>query len=422
MRWLWCAIYRVEFELVPPQFTKIGVWKCINQCRQCTPSTRRQATRSSTKGDEGSRERIGRQEELLGNQAAEGMTNEMWWIASIKAPLSFFDDGLDIPSKREKVVVLRVIRSPGLVLADLVEGHHPKSGPVQRLRHRDEVLFTSRESGNEERPSFSVRHSGVHDGPGGVLAPPRLDGCIGGQAHVRWGAHNHVLRTSPTSLFTQAARSRILIREGLVFRDRAEAGRKLAEALSGRVTPDTIVAGLPRGGLPIAREIQRHLGGRLTSLTVRKLGVPGNEEFAFGAIAPGSIQVLDAATIEHLGLTQTDIDRVVQREEGELQRRSALFAHLSPPEYVGRPVVIVDDGIATGATAHAAVLAALAMQAAQVIVATPVAAPESVRALRELGADVVALAVPTYFGSVGAHYEHFPQVTDEEVVSILAGQ
>lgn len=210
--------------------------------------------------------------------------------------------------------------------------------------------------------------------------------------------------------------------EVVVFRDREDAGRQLAAVMVGRVTDDTIVAGLPRGGLPIAREIQRRCGGRLTSLTVRKLGVPGHEEFAFGAIAPGSIRVLDASTIERLGLTPEDIDLVIRREEDELQRRTLLFPHLQPDAYAGHPVVIADDGIATGATAQAAVRAAQAMGATHVTVAVPVASHEAVIALQRVGAEVVVLDIPKSFGAVGAHYESFPQVTDQEVIAILTDQ
>jgi putative phosphoribosyl transferase len=220
----------------------------------------------------------------------------------------------------------------------------------------------------------------------------------------------------------RVAIGRILISEVPVFEDREDAGRQLAAVMDGRVSTDTIVAGLPRGGLPIAREIQRRCGGHLTSLTVRKLGVPGHEEFAFGAIAPGSIQVLDAPTIKRLGLSPHAIDRVIHREEEELHRRNALFPHLQPDQYAGHPVVIVDDGIATGATAQAAVRAASAMGASHVTVAVPVASREAVIALQNLGAEVVVLDIPKHFGAVGAHYNAFPQVSDREVVAILTGQ
>jgi putative phosphoribosyl transferase len=207
-----------------------------------------------------------------------------------------------------------------------------------------------------------------------------------------------------------------------MFRDRRDAGKQLAEILGSRITASTILAGLPRGGLPVAQEIQRHKGGQLTSLMVRKLGVPGHEEYAFGAIGPSSVRVVDANTVRRLGLTDCDIERVIEREERELNRRSQLFAHLSPDEYAGRSVVIVDDGIATGSTAQAAVKAAFAMGAHDVTVAAPVASSEAIHGLRMLGADVVVVDTPPHFGAVGAFYVHFPQVTDQEVITILTGQ
>jgi predicted phosphoribosyltransferase len=207
-----------------------------------------------------------------------------------------------------------------------------------------------------------------------------------------------------------------------MFRDRREAGQQLAALLGSRIDASTIIAGLPRGGLPIAQEVQRRWGGQLTSVLVRKLGVPGHEEFAFGAIAPGTVRVIDPVTVARLGLTPESIEEVVQREEGELVRRSQLFPHLSPREYVGKSVIIVDDGIATGATAQAAVTAVFAMGAHDVTVAAPVASREAVQVLQDLGADVVIVDIPSHFGAVGAFYEEFPQVTDQEVIAILAGQ
>ena len=204
-----------------------------------------------------------------------------------------------------------------------------------------------------------------------------------------------------------------------MFQDRDDAGRQLADAVRGVITPDTLIAALPRGGVPVARHIAQSRGRPFSTILVRKLGVPGNEEFAFGAIAPGGVRVIDADTVDRIGLTPTLIDAVIAREEGELARRMARFPHWEPTAIHGHPVLIVDDGIATGATALAAVRAAQAMGATAVIVAAPVASQQAVRALEDAGARVVTLDIPEFFGAVGAFYADFTQVSDEEVIALV---
>lgn len=204
-----------------------------------------------------------------------------------------------------------------------------------------------------------------------------------------------------------------------MFQDRDDAGRQLADAVRGVITPDTLIAALPRGGVPVARHIAQSCGRPFSTILVRKLGVPGNEEFAFGAIAPGGVRVIDADTVDRIGLTPTLIDAVIAREEGELARRMARFPHWEPTAIHGHPVLIVDDGIATGATALAAVRAAQAMGATAVIVAAPVASQQAVRALEDAGARVVTLDIPEFFGAVGAFYADFTQVSDEEVIALV---
>ena len=205
-----------------------------------------------------------------------------------------------------------------------------------------------------------------------------------------------------------------------MFQDRDDAGRQLADAVRGVITPDTLIAALPRGGVPVARHIAQSCGRPFSTILVRKLGVPGNEEFAFGAIAPGGVQVIDQVTVDRLGLSPHAISEVIAREESELARRMARFPHLETASISGHPVLIVDDGIATGATALAAVRAAQAMGATSVTLAAPVASHQAVRALRDAGADVVILQIPEFFGAVGAFYADFSQVSDADVIAMLS--
>lgn len=205
-----------------------------------------------------------------------------------------------------------------------------------------------------------------------------------------------------------------------MFQDRADAGQQLARAVRGVMEPDTVIAALPRGGVPVAQQIAYAFGRPFSTILVRKLGVPGNEEFAFGAIAPGGVQVIDQETVDRVGLSPHAISQIVAREEGELARRMARFSHLDQHAIAGHPVLIVDDGIATGATAMAAVRAAQAMGATSVSVAAPVASQQAALALQQAGARVVTLDIPEFFGAVGAFYADFTQVSDEDVIALLS--
>ena len=204
-----------------------------------------------------------------------------------------------------------------------------------------------------------------------------------------------------------------------MFQDRDDAGQQLASAVRDVIETDTVIAALPRGGVPVAQHIAHAFGRPFSTILVRKLGVPGNEEFAFGAIAPGGVQVIDHETVDRIGLSPHAISEVIAREESELARRMARFPHLDAQAIADHPVLIVDDGIATGATALAAVRAAQAMGATSVTVAAPVASQQAVLALQHAGAHVVTLDIPQFFGAVGAFYADFTQVSDEDVITLL---
>ena len=206
-----------------------------------------------------------------------------------------------------------------------------------------------------------------------------------------------------------------------VFRDRREAGRLLARALAhyaGRA--DVVVLGLPRGGVPVAAEVARALGAPLDVLIVRKLGAPGQEELAIGAIAEGGKRVLNRELVENLGLTRRDIDELAQNEERELERRVRLYrGGRHPLPVADRTVIVVDDGVATGATMRAGLQSLRARGATLVVAAAPVGEADSVEALREDADEVVVLETPAWFSAVGQWYENFGQTTDEEVRACL---
>lgn len=206
------------------------------------------------------------------------------------------------------------------------------------------------------------------------------------------------------------------------LRDRQDAGERLGVALreyAGR--PDVIVLGLPRGGVPVAAAVARALRAPLDVLTVRKLGLPGQPEMAMGAIAAGGAQVLDHGTIAAAVVTPGEIARAAQREEIELTRREAAFRrHRRPLDVAGRCAIVVDDGMATGCTMRAAVLALRRRRAAHIVVAAPVASTEACAALSAEADRCICLATPTPFFSVGEWYADFTQLDDEDVQDILA--
>jgi len=205
------------------------------------------------------------------------------------------------------------------------------------------------------------------------------------------------------------------------FRDRTHAGRVLADKLTHYAgLPNLLVLGLPRGGVPVAFEVARALNAPLDVFLVRKLGVPGQEELAMGAIASGNVRVLNDEVINGLGISNDEIEAVAEREQQELVRRERLYRGGRPePQVRDRTVILVDDGLATGASMRAAVVALRQMKPARIVVAVPTAATETSRALEAEVDEVVCCITPEPFFGVGLWYDEFSQTTDEEVRSLL---
>jgi predicted phosphoribosyltransferase len=206
------------------------------------------------------------------------------------------------------------------------------------------------------------------------------------------------------------------------FRDRRDAGRLLASKLTRYANRlDVHVLALPRGGVPVAYEVAQALGAPLDVFLVRKLGVPGHEELAMGAVATGGVRVLNHQVVAGLGISDDVIDAVTAREQQELARREGLYrGDRPPPDVGGRTVILVDDGLATGASMHAAIKAMRALQPARIVVAVPAAAPETCSELRAEVDDVICAVTPVPFHAVGLWYEDFSQTSDDEVRELLA--
>ncbi len=206
-----------------------------------------------------------------------------------------------------------------------------------------------------------------------------------------------------------------------IFRDRREAGRVLAEHLkhyAGR--PDVLILALPRGGVPVGYEVSRVLGAPLDLFIVRKLGVPGREELAMGAVASGGVRVLNHDVVKALQIPEYVIESVTEKEKEELERREQLYQGGRPsPDVRDRTVILVDDGLATGATMHAAVRAVAQLKPARIVVAVPTAAPETCDEFRADVDEVICAVTPKRFQAVGFWYENFSQITDEEMQELL---
>jgi predicted phosphoribosyltransferase len=207
----------------------------------------------------------------------------------------------------------------------------------------------------------------------------------------------------------------------MLFRDRVDAGRQLAARLTefaGR--PDVVVLGLPRGGIPVAHEVAARLDVPLDVFLVRKLGVPGQSELAMGAIASGGIEVLNREMIRDLGIPQALVEQVAVKERLELERRDALYrAGRAGAIVEGRTVLLIDDGLATGSTMEAGIVALRQLSPARVVVGVPVGARETCERLRSIADQVVCVSTPVPFEAVGAWYQEFSQTTDEEVIRLL---
>lgn len=203
--------------------------------------------------------------------------------------------------------------------------------------------------------------------------------------------------------------------------NRVAAGRALADAVSERCNDrDALVLALPRGGVPVAAEVARRIGAELDIMLVRKLGVPGQPELAAGAIASGGIRVSNPDVIGSLRISEAELEEVAAREQRELERRERLYRGERPrPRISGRCVILVDDGVATGATMRAAIAALRRQNPSRLIVAVPVAAPDTADRLIREADDLICLATPSPFWAIGQWYRNFSQTDDDEVCRLL---
>lgn len=203
--------------------------------------------------------------------------------------------------------------------------------------------------------------------------------------------------------------------------DRVAAGKTLARLLDAYSNqPDTLVLALPRGGVPVAWEIARELALPLDLMLVRKLGMPGHEEYAMGAIASGGVRVLNEEALRYGRVDPATIERVTERQKSELERRDHLYRGNRPyPDLQGRQVLLVDDGLATGSTMRAAVQAVRQQAPARIVLVAPVASTDAIAMLRPLVDEVVCPLVPDALSSIGEWYSDFGQTSDEEVQALL---
>ncbi len=205
------------------------------------------------------------------------------------------------------------------------------------------------------------------------------------------------------------------------FLNRQDAGRQLAAKLAGYASdPSVLVLGLPRGGVPVAYEVARALQAPLDVFVVRKLGVPGHRELAMGAIASGGARILNRDVIDALRIRPAAVDAVARGELQEIERQEEVFRGNAPlPEFSGRTLIVVDDGLATGSTMRAAIQALRQSHPARIVAAVPVAAAETVRRLRGEADGVICLSAPLDFHAVSMWYDDFSQTSDEEVRTLL---
>jgi putative phosphoribosyl transferase len=206
----------------------------------------------------------------------------------------------------------------------------------------------------------------------------------------------------------------------MLFEDRADAGRRLAVRLASYADERPVVFALPRGGVPVGAEVSRALGAPLEVIISRKLGAPGQPEFGIGAVAPGGVRILNQRVVQALGIPEDYLDRVSARESEEAERRLRLFRGDRPyPALETRTAILVDDGLATGVTARAALLALRRLNPRRLVLAVPVCAPQTAELLRPETDGLVCLLAPAELEAIGLHYRNFEQVPDEEVIRLL---
>ncbi|KKR81350.1 MAG: Phosphoribosyltransferase [Candidatus Daviesbacteria bacterium GW2011_GWA1_41_61] len=206
----------------------------------------------------------------------------------------------------------------------------------------------------------------------------------------------------------------------MFFENRQEAGKKLAGELFKYRSENPYVLAMPRGGVPIGFEVAEVLHAPLSVIVVRKIGLSGNREFGIGAIAEGGVKVLDQTTIEVLAIDEEEIKDTLQLEEEELKRRVKTYRGKKPlPDLTGRTAVLVDDGMATGITAKAAIESVKKLNPQKIVLAIPVCALDTVEGFKKMADEVICLAAPAEFMAVGLWYKNFAQISDEEVVDLL---
>ncbi len=206
----------------------------------------------------------------------------------------------------------------------------------------------------------------------------------------------------------------------MLFRDREDAGQQLAKRLMPYQREDCIILALPRGGVPVGQVIAQQLGKPLDVLVVRKIGAPGQRELAVGAIGPGNVVVWNQDVLDCLRIQPELLEPQIQKEKAELARRLELFRGQRPfPDLAGKTAIVVDDGLATGATARAAIQAVQALGPARIILAVPVGARSTVSEMRQQVDELLCLEAPEYFEAVSQWYEKFPQNSDQEVIALL---
>jgi putative phosphoribosyl transferase len=207
----------------------------------------------------------------------------------------------------------------------------------------------------------------------------------------------------------------------MIFKDRTDAGHQLAARLTRYADrPDVLVLALPRGGVPVAYEVAKELNAPLDVFLVRKLGVPGHEELAMGAIASGGVRVLNEEIVNYLRIPDVVIDAVAAREQRELERRERAYRDERPtPDFKDRVVILVDDGLATGSTMRAAAASLRLQQPRRIVVAVPVSSRETCEEFRSEVDEIVCVYTPEHFQGVGLWYEDFSQTSDEQVRELL---
>jgi predicted phosphoribosyltransferase len=224
----------------------------------------------------------------------------------------------------------------------------------------------------------------------------------------------------PARSFVRKERA-VWMRDGIsAFADRADAGRQLAREIELRHYPSPIVLALPRGGVAVGYEISHRLHAPLDVIVARKIGAPEQPELAIGAIAPGGVAVVDESALHYLDISRAEVDELVKRESIEMWRRDELYrGDAAPPDLRERTVILVDDGLATGMTAQAAILSVRERSPQRLVLAIPVCARETGARLEPLVDEIVCLQTPHEFHAVGIWYQDFTQLSDEQVITLL---